>query len=228
MKRNLYDALSAFYDKKNPFPSDFRVGKVVSVSPTQMMVRIKGASTPQPATVPLEGAAPGDMCLLARPHGERIWQTITTVSDMLRGDASGLRGNPVLNDNTQDVVIAPENPREGPRLPNVAVFTWDSNPQFRGIYRVQVASDSDGSDASLLLTTRGSYAMIQTDSPKYFRVRAIAPNRSKSGWTPWIVCKPQGVDDDSGIVPVVDTILTYCGQVLTYNGNVLTYTPPIS
>jgi hypothetical protein len=237
----IHDALDQYFDKRVPFPVDIAVGKVVSVGTGTIMVNTQGSSSAQPAHMGVSGSVSGgDTCMLIRPVGARQWTIFAVINTPSQGSPNQVAGTAISGgeDNSPGGGSGyqpkmPANPRAGPRIPGILIFVWDTTEGSKDVYKVQVADNKDGTGRLDLLTTQGSYAIIASSTKKFFRVRAISPKGTKTGWTSWIKVKPDGEPDDTSdpaSLPQNQTKLVHlvaCGEVITCNGECVTAEVPL-
>lgn len=214
LKHNLFDALDIYFDKKS-IP-EIEEGVVVTIQGLSARVKLLGSSNIQIARVSRDSKiVPGDQVILIRPKKRQQWTVITATNSNSRGSSE------VDLPDVAFELSPPKNIHSLEVLPGCILLIWDAPIQQVVTFEVQQNTSAAEVGASIVLTTRGSYAIIPSEVPLYFRIRCVSDNYQSSTWSSWLLAPPFSFDD---FAPAgVDTIVTFYGEVVTFNGEVVTF-----
>lgn len=160
----------------------FFEGVIVNATKGHAQVQIAGSTALQSAYyTPSMSVEPGLRCLLAYLPVQNRIAIITTF-----GSSGG--ATPRLPPNVE--LSPPSGLTSQPILPGIALATWNAPYQHSVLFEVQANDSPTSVDAVTVLYTRGSYAMIPTESNIFVRVRSITQHPSYSSWTEWVELEP--------------------------------------
>ena len=214
-RRTLNDVVSK--QVKGAQPKDSGHGIVLSVGLTLATVRVKGASGTQDCYFdPRNPPSSGDQCALARPLGSDRW-IITSSYVTPRGGRGLGTGKPA------DFELAPPaDIHDVQAVPGAILAAWNAPPQQAVTFEVQTNFIADEDEASTVLKTRGSYAVIPSVDALFVRVRSITSDFHYSSWSAWTSMEPAPPAAGGGSSFQIGSILiSEIGEVLTDGTNVL-------
>jgi len=216
LDRDIWDAIEVFFDKHQTM--ELNEGTIVDTTPSGAKVRLKGSTNVQDARI-MKGALidPGDYAILARPRGFGRW---TVIGAFAYGERAGTPGNDVVE---ATLLFAPDNIRAEDSIPGSILVAWDAPVQTDVVFEVQTNTVPAEAGAATILTTRGSYAIIDSDEERFVRVRCVSKAFQYSTWTTWLLAEPAPQPNSSSSANF-DDILTFYGEPISYDGNILTYT----
>ena len=190
------DALELYdYQKERSNPSQRR-GVVRSVSGDIALVNIGGSRQTQPAYVsddmPIK--AGDDVILVPNSTRKKIrW----VVSDVIDENQKGVI-KPTKREYNE--LNPPSNVRFEAEAPGFVLMVWDPPIYYNPVFEIEKSPDGLDENASVVLRTRGSYAIIPSVSEIYTRIRTIAPDGQRSTWTDWESSESSSFTSSSGYI----------------------------
>lgn len=186
MQNDIFAAIELIIDRR--VPVELGTGVIQTINGPSATVFMNGAAGGVVATIASNvNARAGDNCIMVRPRKTQSWiimaahnWSMTHSGDQADYKSSGL-------------VPAPENIRTNSSVAGNIVVEWDADRDNIVVYEVQTNTAADEVGADSLLTTRGSFAIINTSSSLYVRVRAISTDGRFSEWTNWVLGTPGSV-----------------------------------
>lgn len=185
-RKDIVDALDLAITRHDRKKKNTERGRVVAVNDDTALVRVGGSQIAQSAIIPSGlTVKSGDLCILKRNkvRSRMLW-IIDDIIDQANVDQKeeNLTYSPEL--------FPPINVRADDIVPGAITILWNVPVKSPISFEVQTSPDGLEATATTELITRGSYAIIPTDSPLYFRVRSINFNGQKSAWTAWVQAEP--------------------------------------
>lgn len=170
-------------------PIQINFGRIQSTGIGRASVRLNGSpQTQQCSLAEHVQAETGDFAILVRPYQQSDWMVLA---------AFGSRNTlgPETEYQRSGHIAPPDNLRVDTEIPGTATVMWDAPISEPVVIEVQTNSvtEDDGNEISVL-TTRGSYAIINPSSTTYVRVRSISTDLRVSGWTDWLQVNPVAVN----------------------------------
>ena len=180
-KRDLLSAVDLRIDQKKT--ELVKQGIVQSVSSGMARVNIVGVAHSQDAYFDSrQSISSGDNCILVRPATSDRWIIVSSFGTPRNGRA--------INPSSNSQLAPPKNVRASASIPAHVVIAWDAPPQADVAFEVVTSQEESGEDETLFLTTRGSYAIINSERTTYARVRSVASDFRRSAWSPKVSISP--------------------------------------
>lgn len=217
MRNGLTEVLDTWEQrKKNIHPSNQRA-KVVAVTPTTAIVRVGGSQQTQEALLPSgsDVAVNDEVFLQPQNNSRKIRWIITAI--LAKNNTSG--GISAVERQYAEI-FPPSNVRQVDSVGGSVTIQWDVPITFPVTFQLQTDSDYAASADQVSVQTRGCYAIIDTGETSVdIRVRSVAPDGQKSGWTQWLTASPtQSSGSARGIIVTVDNeILIMDNWVVRYD-----------
>lgn len=158
-------------------------GKIVSKSGRTVRVKPRGSNNTVPCLYePSLLPNIGDECFVEWIVGRTKGYVVTAIySRRATGTNNAANG---------EVLTPPLNLNISNLIPNAALLRWDAVIPSPLAYEVQYNSVESESGASNDIITRGSFAIIESESPVYARVRSVNSAFEYSSWTAWVSVVP--------------------------------------
>ena len=150
-------------------------------------IKVGGATRPQPALVLSETAvSAGDRVVVLRSPRSNSWIVIGSVQ-------SASNSANVVGSVSESWQMAPPNNFQSiGGIPGMVLLQWDVPYQQPLAFDVQIDANQNNGTAVRVLTTRGSYAILDIgDSASYARIRSISPKGRFSEWSSWLQVLPE-------------------------------------
>lgn len=207
---DIFKAIDTYLERKGV--AETQTGVVVSVTPISILVRVSGSAQVQEAEIIRGGTVgPGENVVLMRPLRTQKWVIIGAF-------ALGLLGRGATTTPQARVEIAPPSSFRllgDSLIDGHAVLTWEVPIQQPVAFQIEMNTAESEIGGTVVLTTRGSYAIIELTQDQFFRIRSVSPEALFSGWSEWVEVElPDDVPDGSPYIPIV----TECGMPIFYMG----------
>lgn len=198
---DMFAALDVWFSKKNV--PDIAEGRVDSAKDGQAYVKINGTSNAQVAIYDKRvnsSIARGDRCMLVRTSRTAKWVILASYG-------SAMEGSVVANGSGQVTELAPPTNLSVRTVASYNLWSWDAPYQQPVSFEVQISATADELSGSTAILTRGSYFFFETKNDTFYvRVRSIALDGRRSGWTSWITSIV--IDTGSGTTSNVKQYIT--------------------
>jgi NedA-like, galactose-binding domain len=207
-EKTLNEVLDIYSDRREKGKIKERRGIVISINGNIAQVKIGGSNRLQEAIVSSgTEVEAGNLCQLIRSDstGRIKW----IVSEVLERSFDSSFSK--LDARTFSELFPPSNLRALNAVAGAISCAWDAPVVYPVTFEVQESSDATEANANTILYTRGSIAVF-TGAATSVRVRSIAENGQKSGWSSWLALSP--VTTVSGGGTSIDVVVT-AGEALS-------------
>jgi len=217
-KKTIVDVLDEHASRREKRRPKEKRAVVVATTPNTALIRVGGSLQVQHAAIPANADIDvGDTVLVIPNESEPRVRWVITSIIAKRSTA----GTPAVERPYREL-FPPDNIRTIDSVPGAITIVWDVPVQLPVAFQVQTSTDEGVTNSSIVLITRGSYAIIPTaESSLDYRIRSIAEDGQASGWSDWASASPaESTGSGFGENPVI-----YHGIPIWYAGSSIEYTP---
>ena len=187
MRNKIIDVLQTWDDRKRNIHRESQRAKVVAITPTTAIIRVGGSQQTQEALIPSGSDVSVNDEVFVQPQNtnSKIRWIITAVISRNNAPSGSM-----ATQRQYVEIFPPSNFEIDNSVPGAVTVKWDAPITYPVVFQVQTDLDYSIDPEQVSVQTRGSYAIISTSVEIDVRVRSVAPDGQKSGWSAWLTVAP--------------------------------------